>query len=146
VEIGGLSSKLAEALLVFKIEMDFEKGERVLDCRFVAPFFGCMGEDSCVFEHCKGEADGGHVGDGFDGGGKGLAFADSNPDVLNGVVRVPVGRQSLPILFEVIWGDLDVGVLEVDEHDTGRDIGESEILVFEDLEVASVDGFEELLF
>jgi hypothetical protein len=77
-----------------------------------------------------------------------LAFADSNPNpnVLNGVVRVPVGGQSLAILFEVIWGDLAVGVLEMGEHNAGRDIGESEILVFEDLKVASIDGFEELLF
>jgi hypothetical protein len=141
-----LSSELSEAFLVFKIEMDFEKGERVLDRRFVAPFFGCMRKDSSIFEHCKCEADGGHVGNGFDDGSKGFAFADSNPNVLNGVVRVPVGRQSLAILFEVIWGDLAVGVLEVDEHDAGRDVGESEILVFKDLKVVSIDGFEELLF
>jgi hypothetical protein len=36
--------------------------------------------------------------------------------------------------------------LEVVEHDAGRDVGEAKILVFEDLQAAGVDSFEELLF
>jgi hypothetical protein len=44
--------------------------------------------------------------------------------------------------FDLAVGDLAACILEVVEHDAGRDIGEAEILVFEDLQAAGVDSFE----
>jgi hypothetical protein len=98
------------------------------------------------FEDGKGKPNGCSISDWLVGSDAiTLGFLDSSPEVLDWVIRVPGGCQEVAVGFDFFRSDEAVGCLEMGQHGATAYIGETEIGVFENAEVAGGHGLEDLL-
>jgi len=75
-----------------------------------------------------------------------LDFANANPDIFHGNIRVPGLVEAVSIGRDVDVVDNTIRIEKMGEHGAALDVGVSEFGVFEDREVDLVHSLEELVF